>query len=264
MQPLYTTSNTRAAWQLNWSVSLFGRSALPPPDRWLSELRTATEADGVRILEYREIASDTCQCFVSTRPAVAPAQIVRSLKGRWQHLLRHQQALRFRRNYCIVSVGQANLDALGQYIARQPDRHRMADPGIQERIAALQFYDPAADLRSERVGTYGRFLHSLHVVLESPPGWYEIRINVLQRSQQMIIAGARKHGWLLSRIGLLSNHVHILLGAQVTDAPEAIALSLMNNLAYAHQMQAVLRFSYFVGTCGRYDRNAVRQAITGQ
>jgi hypothetical protein len=53
----------------------------------------------------------------------------------------------------------------------------------------------------------------------------------LQRVRDVIVRAAKKKGWHLSRIGLLSNHEHVLLGASVTDSPKSLALSLMNNMA---------------------------------
>ena len=79
------------------------------------------------------------------------------------------------------------------------------------------------------------------------------------QSNVMIIRAAAKHDWRLSRIGLLSNHIHVLLGAGVTESPADVALSLMNNVAYAQGMKPAFRFSYYVGTFGPYDRNAVRR-----
>ena len=73
----------------------------------------------------------------------------------------------------------------------------------------------------------------------------------------MMIRTAAKKRWRLSRIAILSNHQHILLGTNATDSPASVALAIMNNLAYAQGMKPVLRFSYYVGTFGPYDRNAV-------
>ena len=77
----------------------------------------------------------------------------------------------------------------------------------------------------------------------------------------MIIDSAKKHSWGLARIGLVANHVHILLNTNVTESPESVALCLMNNLAYVQQMKLVLRFSYYVGTFGEYDRGAIRKKL---
>jgi hypothetical protein len=35
---LYTAENCRVAYQLNWSVSTFPKSPLPPVDQWLNDL----------------------------------------------------------------------------------------------------------------------------------------------------------------------------------------------------------------------------------
>ena len=71
MQPIYTHENTVAAFQLNWSVSLFGKVAFPPLSSWLDQLKSDTEQDGVRILEARLDQPHVGQFFVSTRPDVA-------------------------------------------------------------------------------------------------------------------------------------------------------------------------------------------------
>ena len=139
MEPIYTLHNTTPAFQLNWSVALFGRGSFPPSRDWLEQLCNDAEADGVRILEFHSTQSNVGQFLVSTRPRLSPSEIVRSLKGRWQY------------------------------------------------------------------------------------------------------------------------HIHVLLGAGVTDSPADIALSLMNNLAYVQGMRPAYRFSYYVGTFGPYDRNAVRR-----
>lgn len=85
-----------------------------------------------------------------------------------------------------------------------------------------------------------------------------MRGSQLERVRNVIVQSAEKKKWQLSRIGLLSNHVHLLLGASVTESPQSIALSLMNNIAYAYEMKPVLKFSYYAGTFGGYDRGAIR------
>lgn len=263
MPPLYTPENCEAAYQLNWSLSLFGTIDFPSEDDWLDKLRKATEPDGVRILECQSSGANVMQFLVSTRPPLSPSEIVRSVKGRWQYILRDQFPSAFRRNYRIDSVGAANADVLYQYVAGQNEKHPMADPRVQERLIALQFHDPAIELPAVQTGNYGQFVNALQVVIETEGGWNEIRPDVLTGSRDMIIRAASKKQWRLSRIGLLSNHIHILLGADVTESPESIALSLMNNLASVQEMKAVFRFSYYAGTFGGYDRAAVRRNLEG-
>lgn len=214
----------------------------------------------MRILEFRATQSNVGQFFVSTRPQLSPSQIVRSLKGRWQYLIRTHHPSAFRRNYFIGSVGEANCRVLDQYIARQTLKHTMADPEVQKRFQSLQFHNATVDLGQTMTGNYGQFVYGLQVVVENEGGWNEIRHDMLTSSRSMIIRTAAKKKWRLSRIGLLSNHIHVLLGANVTDSPAEVAMSLMNNLVYVQRTKPVFRFSYYVGTFGRYDRNAVRRA----
>jgi len=261
MQPLYTPDNTTVAYQLNWSVALFGTDNFPPAAKWLSELKAVAESDGVRILEHHIAAANVAQFLVSSKLHIAPSQIVRSLKGRWQYLIRDTNPKAFRRNYSIGSIGEANSGVLANYVARQPQNHPMADSRVQERIEALQFHDSGLDFGAERFSSHGRFVHNLHIVLENEEGWHDTRAEVLIRSRQIIIDSAKKHSWGLARIGLVTNHFHILLSANVTESPESVALCLMNNLAYVQQMKPVLRFSYYVGTFGDYDRAAIRRIL---
>ncbi len=213
---------------MNWSVSLFGRVALPPSSKWLNQLGAATERDGVRILNFRHAQANVGQFLVSTPPQLSPSNIVRLLKGRWQYLIRADNPNAFRRNYFIGSVGEANCRVLDKYIAGQTSKHPMADPKVQRRIEALQFHDEAVDLGQTMTGNYGQFVYSLQVVVENEGN--EIRQSVLARSRSVIIRTAAKKDWRLSRIGILSNHMHVLLGANVTQSPGEVAISLMNNI----------------------------------
>ena len=136
----------------------------------------------------------------------------------------------------------------------------MVDARAQATIESFQFHDPSIDLVAIRRSSYGEFSYALQVVIESDLGWRETRSEVLKTYRQTIIACCQKHEWLLSRIGILSDHMHILLAARMTDSPESIALSLMNNLAFSQGMKPMFRFSYYVGGFGHFDRGAIRNA----
>jgi len=66
MEPIYTLENTKAAYQLNWSVALFGSNELPSSTEWLPPLQSATAPDGVRILECHRPSSKVVQFLIST------------------------------------------------------------------------------------------------------------------------------------------------------------------------------------------------------
>lgn len=258
MEPIYTSRNTNAAYQLNWTLSLFGKAKLPEPRAWRGELTAATELDGVRLLSCNPTSDTTLQFLISSRPQSSPADIVRSVKGRLQHLIRDHIPKAFRRNYHIQSAGEASSKVLDQYVAGQAKRHPMADENVQTRLEACQFHDHTVDLSKPSMGTYGQYLNSLQIVLETIDSWNEVREAQLQRVRQVIVRAAKKKSWQLSRIGLLSNHVHVLVGVAVTESPQSVALSLMNNLAYVYEMKPILKCSYYAGTFGGYDRGAIR------
>ena len=258
MTPLYTPENTRAAYQLNWSLSLFGTAPLPGKETWSDGLAATTELDGVRILSSTKRSANVVQFFLSTQPSTAPAEIVRTVKARLQYLIRHELPKAFRRNYHIQSVGDAKSSVLDEYVARQTSRHPMADPRVQDLLEACQYSDDSVDLARLRIGTHGQFLNSLHVVLENADGWNEIREVALSKIQSSIRSSAKNEGWRLSRIGLLSNHIHNLLGVAVTESPQSVAILLMNRVAEVYDNRPWLKFSYYVGTFGGYDRGAIR------
>lgn len=259
MEPLYTADNTNAAYQLNWSVAIFGKTALPSHESWLQALSVVTEPDGVRVLSAINRSDNTVQILASTKPHLSPSDIVQSVKGRLQYLLRDQVPSAFRRNYHISSVGDAKSTVLDQYVAGQTEKHPMAAPNVQSRIVGMQFCDESIDLSKPMIGTYGQYLNSLHLVFENAEGWHDVSEDRLGRVRQVILTSAKKKSWRLSRIGLLSNHIHILLGAGVTESPQSIALSLMNNIAYVYEMKPILKFSYYAGTFGSYDRGVIWQ-----
>jgi REP element-mobilizing transposase RayT len=256
--PIYTAHNCRAAYQLNWSVSIFWRTSAPREFEWLDSLNASSEADGVRILEHRFKNADLSQFLVSTRPDSAPTQIVRSLKGRLQYLVREQFPKAFRRNYSVHSVGSANLAAVEAYVASQLEHHRMADQRVQLRLAKQQIHCPEADLSLPMRSSHGEYHYNLHVVLVHEERWTEVRDDALTAIREMVLKASRVKGHRLSRAGILADHIHLLLGCNLAESPQEVALGYLNNLAYAQQMRRVYQCGFYVGTVGEYDLGAIR------
>jgi REP element-mobilizing transposase RayT len=240
------------------------REKLLVPASIFESLKSATEPDAVRILEQKQMDDLRLQFLVSTRPHVSPAEVVRSVKGRLQYLMRAIKPKIFQGTYNISSIGEANNDCLSSYVAKQPQRHPMADPSVQKQIEHLQFYDATADLKEPQFSNHGRYLHNLHIVIENRDHLHNVNEDVLRKLRSMIIRSCAQKQHLLARIGLVSNHMHLLLGCNNVSSPQSVALALMNNMAYALDMQAISEFSYYVGTFGPYDRDAIRQAIRSQ
>lgn len=260
-RPIYTVENCKAAYQLNWSLTIFWNKTPPPAEIWIESLRSKTECDGVRILEHRFTQSNSSQFLLSTKPNVAPAAAIRSVKGRLQHLVRSTLPKAFRRNYSIHSVGSANVDAIQQYVESQIEHHALADPRMQEQIARFQFCDQDVDLSVVRPSSHGEFIYNLHLVLVHLERLPDVREESWQLTRDTIRRIANKKGHLISRAGLLVDHVHSAIGCDVIDSPEEIALSYLNNLSYVQGMKTIYQYGYYVGTFGPYDLDAIRRSL---
>lgn len=99
--PIYTSYSCAPAYQLRWSLALFAHADLPSAEGWYDPLAAATETDDVRLLEYCFKPPNVWQFLLSTKPRVAPSQIIWSVKGRLQHLVRSTHPKAFRRNFSL-------------------------------------------------------------------------------------------------------------------------------------------------------------------
>ena len=65
----------------------------------------------------------------------------------------------------------------------------------------------------------------------------------------------------LSIASLCADHFHGSMGCHFKSSPQDIAVAFLNNLANAHGSRALYEFSYYVGTVGNYDMDAIRRRI---
>ena len=260
-EPLYASANCKQAYELRWSLALFVTCDLSSSDEWLPDLKKVVEVDGVRILECQAAHPPVLHFLLSTKPTISPPQIVKSVKGRFQHLIRSSRPAAFRRNFSLSSVGEVRQEVIENYVASQLGHHRMADERVRERLAAFQLEFPDVDLSEPIFSSHGRYVYNLHLALVHAGRWCEVREDRLMKTRDMIVGVARKKQHRLSRAAILSDHVHLTIGCAIDESPEVVALSYMNNLAYAHGMEPLFCHSYYVGTFGTYDLNAIRRSL---
>jgi hypothetical protein len=74
----------------------------------------------------------------------------------------------------------------------------------------------------------------------------------------MIERVSRAKGYLLSRAGILADHVHLAVGCPIESAPCDVAPAFLNNLAYVQGMRPAYQYGAYVGTFGEYHQGAVR------
>lgn len=257
MEPVYSASRISAAYQLRWSLAVFAKSQLPSVDVWLPELKEAVERDNVRILEVTAKPRDVWQFYLSTTPDVAPPEIVKSVKGRLQHRLRPTNPDCFRRNFLLSSVGNARRQVVEDYVASQLAHHRMADLRAQKKLEEFQIKIPEVDLGAPQLTAHAAYVYGLHLVLVHDGRWNEVRANELSKTRDMVLRVARTKEHRVSRLSLLADHLHLVAAIPPKQSPQDVALSYMNNVAHAHDMQAVFCPSFYVGTVGDYDTGAI-------
>jgi REP element-mobilizing transposase RayT len=256
MKPIYTPDNTNPAYQLNWGLTLFWRTSPINDESWFGKLQQSTEPDGVRIIKHRWTTGQASQFFVSTKPHVAPADLIRSVKGRLQYIIGSDDPKAFRRNYSVRSIGSATRTVVENYVADQLGHHQMADPRVQERLAHYQKTYPDVALSKPSFSSHGQFWYNLHIVMVNELRDVMVQEDILLRLSNTIAAAAMKHRHAMSRLALLGDHIHMTMGCPIIQSPETIALGYLNNCAYACGMKPVFQFSYYVGTIGEYDRGA--------
>jgi REP element-mobilizing transposase RayT len=255
--PIYTADNCREpAYQLNWSYSLFWHAA-PPEAAWLEPLQKATEADGIRILQHEFADQSVSQFLVSTRPDVAPQFIAQRLKGRLQILVRETTPSAFKRNYSIRSVGSANRATIDEYLQSQLDHHPCADERVTEQLQRLQIHNADVDLSQPSHTSHAIYWYNLHLVLVNDGRYREVHDEPLQALHDMIVRASRAKSHDLSRAAILPDHIHLALRCGIEESPESVALSYLNNLAFASGMKRVFRLGYYVGTFGEYDLGVI-------
>lgn len=273
VEAIYLADSTVAAWQLDWSLTVFWRSP-PMTDDWLDDLRGALEPDGIRLLEHRFSQLDRSLFWLSTLPDVKPVELVQRVKGRLQYLVRSRWPQALRRNYDLHSIGSTRRDKTEQYVASQLSHHFPDDPDQRAALFDLQIVNPEVDLAQPRFTAHARYRCNLHLVFvhenrsqqmaslspRHPARRGGPRASALPFHEQvraMIRRAAFAKGHLLSRLGLLPDHLHLVLGFSPEESPQEVALSYMNNIAYVYDMTSVLKPSYFVGTIGEYDLGAL-------
>lgn len=255
-EPIYTADNCEAAYQLDWSYSVFWR-VMPCSFSWLEELKRRTEIDGIRILQHRFDRPNVSKFLLSTQPHVSPRAIVQRVKGRLQHLIRQEMPNAFRRNYGLRSIGSTKREKLERYLELQLKHHPMADPRVQQQLNNYQIRCPDVDLSQPRRTSHAVYWYNLHLVVVNDWRYMEIRHEVLLAFREMIqkVSRARQH--YLSRAAIVPDHIHLTLSCNLEESPQDVALSYMNNLAYTCEMKPVFKFSYFAGTFSEYDLGVI-------
>jgi REP element-mobilizing transposase RayT len=125
-------------------------------------------------------------------------------------------------------------------------------------LAPFTVVNPEVDLSAPAETNSGRYWYNLHLVLVAPGRYRLCDPAALGRIRDAALGVCARRGHAASAVAVLPDHLHLALRADIGQAPEAIALSFLNNLAYALGQRPWWQGSYYAGTFGEYGMAAVR------
>lgn len=257
----YQRNTTTPAYSLRWSWTGWPSQCAFPKlsDQDWNSLTKAWEQDGIRLLE-RKCASEFWQATVSTKPHVVPSFIVARLKGRIDHLLRSQKVpFKFSRKVSLRSLGNNTADDVQDYIRKQVDTARFYDADYAALLQQFtRVWDESTDSHSPIEVASGRYWYQLHVVLVVEARHRIRELDFLGEIYETSQAIALDRGYRLAAISVMPDHLHLSLRGAVADSPEAIAMAYLNESCRRLKVNELWRPSYYVGTIGAYNMNAVR------
>ncbi len=260
-QPLYEPGAVTPCYKLRYGWTGWPTVGTRFPDKMESLLAVPSadwERDHLRLLECSFSPERVLMTF-SVTPQVTPVFFVARVKGRLQHALRQAEApIKFSRKVAMVSIGENHREDVEQYIQQHGQKEAHGDPALEERLRPFTIVNSAVDLSLPSETASGRYWYNLHLVLVNAQRWCNASPQWLGKIRDQSFRIAEKKGYGISRCSAVPDHVHVSVRGNIEQSPEQIALAFQNNLAYTLGQVRVWQPTYYVGTFGEYDMNAVR------
>lgn len=260
-RPLYEAGSVTPCYKLRYGWTGWPTVGTRFPEAMeplLSAPAADWERDHLRLLEWKFSPERVLMTF-SVTPQVTPVLFTARVKGRLDHALRKAGVpVRFSRKVAMVSIGENHRAEVEQYIAQHGEKEAHGDPALEEMLRPLTVVDPAVDLSAGTETTSGRYWYNLHIVIVTAERWRNCDVPWLRRIRDQTMRIAAKKGYGVSRLSVVPDHVHMSLRGNIEHSPDHIVLAFQNNLAYMLGQTRVWQYTYYVGTFGEYDMNAVR------
>ncbi len=261
LQPYYEANSVTPHYKLRYGWAGWPTRGTRFPKEMechLSAPAKGWEADGLRLLET-SFSPDCVLMTFSVKPQVSPKLFTARVKGRLQYALaKTGLGVKFSRKLAMQSIGANHREDVEAYIANQIANESWADPRIMDVLAPFTVTNPSVDLSAPTETTSGRYWYNLHLVLVTEGRWRNSEVSWLAKTRDHSFQIAEKKGHGISRLSVMPEHVHFSLRGNIEHSPQDIALAFQNNLAYHLTRCRVWRETYYVGTFGEYDMNAVR------
>jgi REP element-mobilizing transposase RayT len=260
-EPRYRPADLRPAYQLRYGWTGWPSKGSFPTDllaRVLPEIAPEWENDGLRVLES-SLTPKQLQLTLSTTPQVSPVTLAGRVKGRLQHHCRQGGTpIDFSRKLAVRSLGDPNRSQVETYIRNQVPNEPLADERFRDMLTAFTVVNPQVDLSRPSETNSGRYWYNLHLVLVASARYRTGEAATLTKIRETALRICVKKGYAASTLAVLPDHLHLAVRGAVEQAPEEIALSFLNNLAYALEQRPWWEAGYYAGTFGEYSMAAVR------
>jgi putative transposase len=170
--------------------------------------------------------------------------------------------------YLARSTGKVNLEAARNYVATQVEHHGFRGTWTEAlNLRNPLFKSPAFQLK------HSLCILDYHVVLVTSQRRALFDEAIAPRLFNYIIAVAEKHGFAIDRIGLLPDHMHIILESVPGLSIQDCVLAIMNNTQHwmTTYYSGVLKQtngwdvwtpSFYAGTVGKYSTAQVKSFLT--
>jgi REP element-mobilizing transposase RayT len=258
IRPIYTPANVTFAYQLRWAMTLFINGNRPPIES-IAPVTEALESDGIRVLSHRYSEPEMLQLTLSTLPYVSPQTIAQRVKGRLWYAWQSLGDVSIEKHYALRSYGTQDRETIEAYIAGQAAHHPMATERASNLFRDVNFIDESVHLDKPLSISRSFLWFNLHIVLVHAERWRNVNESIIGSTQKMVRCVCKKYGWRLSRCGIVADHMHLSVGANVSDGVQDMVLKFLNNLAFVYDMKPVYMFSAYVATFGEYDQRALRR-----
>jgi putative transposase len=271
-----------AAYQLHFYLWLKTRYLRPLLAGYDEQGLVRTVLDDVCLREQyhlldASITPDHLRLLVSLKPEQTISSLVKSVKGNLSHqfgvefperLKRHSAKTLLARGYFARSSGKINLEKARQYVETQASHHGYK--GVWTKPLSCRnptFTSPAFKL------AHCVCMLDYHVVLSTQartPLFDEV---IAPRLFGYLINIGGKHGFALDRMGLLPDHIHLIIEALPSVSVQQCVLAILNN---THQwMQKhywgvlkqtgawdVWQPSFYAGTVGEFSTAQIRHFLS--
>jgi REP element-mobilizing transposase RayT len=255
--PIYRIENVKPSFHLRYTWTGWPTDGVifpPQPNSiFFERLDEAWKSDDLKRISMRW-EPDQIQLGFSTIPIVSPTLFVARAKGRLQHAFRQAGVpVKFSRKVGFRAVGKNRTSDVQAYILGQVDKESFVDRRFSEMLKRFTVNDPSVSLDQPSESNSGRYWYNLHVVLVID-GRARLRNECeFEMLDRALIATARKHGYGLAVRAWMPDHLHIAVRGNIAESPGEIALSFMNNTAFAMGQSAIWRYGFYVGTFSEYD-----------